>query len=68
MKISNIYQNSFKVLDDFENSEGIMFNLMLYTRRELHENPDDILEWKSLKVKICNFINTLTFHYNRKKK
>ena len=67
MKISNIYQNSFKVLDDFENSEGIMFNLMLYIRRELQENPDDILEWKSLKVKICNFINT-NFSLQQRKK
>ena len=67
MKITNIYQNSFKVLDDFENSEGIMFNLMLYTRRELRENPDDILEWKSLKVKICNFINS-NFSLQQRKK
>lgn len=67
MKITNIYQNSFKVLDDFENSEGIMFNLMLYTKRELRENPDDILEWKSLKVKICNFINS-NFSLQQRKK
>lgn len=67
MKITNIYQNSFKVLDDFENSEGIMFNLMLYTKIELEENPDDILEWKSLKVKIFNFINS-NFSLQQRKK
>ena len=44
-----------------------MFNLMLYTIKELNENPNDLEEWKSLKVKICNFINTYFSLQQRKK-
>ena len=67
IKVRDVYQNSYKVLVDFENSNGIMFNLMLYTIKELNENPNDLEEWKSLKVKICNFINTYFSLQQRKK-
>ena len=40
---------------------------MLYTIKELNENPDDIEEWESLKVKICNFINS-NFSLQQRKK
>jgi len=50
--------NSFNVINDFENDNGVMFNLMLYTILELERVPNNVDSWKQLKVKIWNYINT----------
>ena len=59
--------NSLKVIYDFENDEGVMFNLMLYTILELERVPNNVDSWKQLKVKIWNYINTYFPLETRKK-